>query len=224
MTWLVHLELAARLLTGALLGAIIGYERDMRHRPAGLRTHALVGLASAAFMVVSTHFFYFQGYGSEELRGLDASKIASAVVTGIGFLAGGAILRQGLTVQGLTTAAGLWLVAALGLSVGAGMYVEALVTTAIGEVFLLTIRKFESRSVHRRFSFTLAADGPSIEKLIEVLTEMKANPERREYERDATGIRQAVVDVWMKTDAELEHARVALEEWPGISKLRIERI
>jgi hypothetical protein len=78
--------------------------------------------------------------------------------------------------------------------------------------------------VHRRLSFTLATDGPSVEKLIEVLTEMKASPDRHEYEREETGKRHAVIDVWMKTEAELEHARVALEEWPGISKLRIERI
>ncbi len=224
MTAIEHLELAARLLAGAVLGAVVGYERDMRHRPAGLRTHALVGLASSAFMVVSTHFFYFQAYSQQQLSGIDASKIASSVVMGIGFLAGGAILRQGLTVQGLTTAAGLWLVAALGLAVGAGMYVEGVMATVIGEVFLFAIRKFESRSVHRRVTFTLASDGPSIEKLIEVLTEMKASPDRHEYERDVSGIRNVVIDVWMKTEAELEHARVALEEWPGISKLRIERI
>jgi len=118
--WL-HADLLLRVLVGTVLGAAIGYERRLHRRPAGLRTHLLVSLASSTFMVVSTHFVYFQHYQREDLVTVDPSRIAASVVTGVGFLGGGAILRTGVNVQGLTTAAGLWLCAAIGLSAGAGI-------------------------------------------------------------------------------------------------------
>ena len=98
-------ELLTRLVVGTVLGAIIGYERRLHGRPAGLRTHLLVGLASTTFMLVSTQFVYFQHYGKNDLVTIDTSRIAASVVTGVGFLGGGAILRIGANVQGLTTAA-----------------------------------------------------------------------------------------------------------------------
>ena len=88
-------QLLARLAIGTLLGAIIGYERQLHGRPAGLRTHLLVGLAATTFMIVSTHFVYFQHYAKEDLVAVDTSRIAASVVTGVGFLGGGAILRSG---------------------------------------------------------------------------------------------------------------------------------
>src|SRR4029079_14435270 len=88
-------------------------ERDIHGRPAGLRTHAVVALGSATFTVVSTHLGYFQHYKPGDFVEIDGSRIPASVVSGIGFLAGGAILRNGITVQGLTTAAGLWLGAAV---------------------------------------------------------------------------------------------------------------
>ena len=94
-------ELLIRLLVGTVLASVIGYERHLHGRPAGLRTHFLVGLASTTFMLVSTHFVYFQHYAREDLVAVDTSRIAASVVTGVGFLGGGAILRTGLSVQGL---------------------------------------------------------------------------------------------------------------------------
>jgi putative Mg2+ transporter-C (MgtC) family protein len=108
MSLSLHLELILRICVAAVLGGIIGYERDVHGRPAGLRTHALVALASATFMVVSTHFMFEQHYPGGATVPADGARIAAQVVSGIGFLAGGAILRTGLTVQGLTTAAALW--------------------------------------------------------------------------------------------------------------------
>jgi putative Mg2+ transporter-C (MgtC) family protein len=137
--------LILRLAVGAALGAAIGFERDRHGRRAGMRTHLLVALASATFMVVSAHFYFFQGYGGAAGVVADPSRIAASVVTGIGFLAGGAILKTGLNVQGLTTAAGLWLVAAIGLCAGAGMYVEALAVTAMGLAALTLLRALETK-------------------------------------------------------------------------------
>ena len=140
-----HVELLLRILLGTLLGAVIGFERDLHGRPAGLRTHTIVALASATFMVVSTRFLYFQHYTPADLVAVDPSRIASAVVSGIGFLGAGAILRTGITIRGLTTAAGLWLVAAIGMAAGGGMYVEAVFATVVGLGALTLLRRFEDR-------------------------------------------------------------------------------
>src|SRR5947199_10662 len=95
-------EMLIRLAASIALGAAIGFEREHAGRPAGLRTHLLVSLASATFMVVSTQFVYYQSYGKDDLISVDTSRIAASVVSGVGFLGAGAILRTGLGVQGLT--------------------------------------------------------------------------------------------------------------------------
>src|SRR5271168_2302318 len=127
-----HGEMLLRIGVGAALGAVIGYERDVHRRPVGLRTHLIVAMAAATFMVVSSQFVYWQHYNKDDLVAVDTSRIAASVVSAVGFLAGGAILRTRATVQGLTTAAGLWLVTAIGMSAGAGMFVESGVVMAMG--------------------------------------------------------------------------------------------
>src|SRR4029078_8843485 len=111
------LEIALRILLGTGLGAVIGFERDLHGRPAGLRTHSIVALASATFMVVSTRFLFFHHYLAGDVVEVDPSRIAASVVSGIGFLGAGAILRTGITIRGLTTAARLSLGRALLLAV-----------------------------------------------------------------------------------------------------------
>src|SRR5262245_10208295 len=131
----------------------------------GLRTHLLVALASSTFMVVSTHFVYFQHYHRDDLISVDTSRIAASVVAGTGFIAGGAILRTGLTVQGLTTGAGLWLVSSIGLAAGGGMYPEGVGATAIGLIALSVIRRleFKEESIARgRFTATTTAGAGSL--------------------------------------------------------------
>ncbi|MCC6349097.1 MAG: MgtC/SapB family protein [Candidatus Eisenbacteria bacterium] len=134
-----------RIVVAALLGGVIGMERDRRGRPAGLRTHMIVALASATYMVVSTHFIDHQSYTSAEHVEVDVSRIAASIVTGIGFLGGGAIMRTGLNVLGLTTAAGLWLVGAIGMAAGGGMYMTAVFVTALGLVALTLLRRLEDK-------------------------------------------------------------------------------
>src|SRR5277367_5974718 len=97
-----HAELVGRIAFGACLGGVIGYERDRHGRPVGLRTHLIVAMTAATFMVISSQFVYWQHYGKDDLVEVDASRIAASVVSGIGFLAGGSILRSGINVQGLT--------------------------------------------------------------------------------------------------------------------------
>ena len=118
-------ESLLQLALAALLGGLIGFEREMREREAGLRTHLLVSLGSALFTMVGAYGFHsFLDSGASVVRA-DPTRIAAQIVTGIGFLGAGAIIRQGLSVRGLTTAATLWVVAAVGLASGAGYYFGA---------------------------------------------------------------------------------------------------
>jgi putative Mg2+ transporter-C (MgtC) family protein len=133
-------EALLRLALAAALGAAVGLERELREREAGLRTHLLVALGSALFTIVSAYGFHaFLNSGASVVR-TDPTRIAAQIVTGIGFLGAGAIIRQGLSVRGLTTAATLWAVAAIGLAVGAGYYGGALITTAIVLLALWPLR------------------------------------------------------------------------------------
>jgi putative Mg2+ transporter-C (MgtC) family protein len=137
------LELTLRLLVAGVLGGAIGVERELREREAGLRTHLLVCVGAALFTLVSAYAFRDFRYGLETGITFDPTRVAAQIVTGIGFLGAGAIIRQGLTVRGLTTAAGLWVVAAIGMAAGAGYYAAALITTAVVLIGLGPLRRVE---------------------------------------------------------------------------------
>jgi putative Mg2+ transporter-C (MgtC) family protein len=133
-------EVLLRLALAAALGAAIGVEREIREREAGLRTHLLVSLGSALFTITSAYGFHaFLASGQSVVRA-DPTRIAAQIVTGIGFLGAGAIIRQGLSVRGLTTAATLWVVAAIGLASGAGYYSAAVISTVLVLVSLWPLR------------------------------------------------------------------------------------
>lgn len=124
-------EVCLRLVLSCIMGGIIGYERQMRHKSAGLRTNMLVALGACLIMLLSQALYD----NVEGKTNADPARLAAQVVSGIGFLGAGAIMKEGLTVTGLTTAATLWVVAGVGLAVGAGFYLGAGVTT--GVVFLI---------------------------------------------------------------------------------------
>jgi putative Mg2+ transporter-C (MgtC) family protein len=135
-------ELILRLLLAAALGSVIGIDRERLVWAAGLRTHMLVSVGACLFMVVSA-------YGFNDVLGphviLDPSRVAAQVVSGIGFLGAGSILLRGEVVRGLTTAASLWTVAAIGLAVGGGLYIEAIAATVIILIILAGIKPLETR-------------------------------------------------------------------------------
>lgn len=134
-------ELAARLLLAAVLGGIIGLEREVSDQPAGLRTHMTVALGAALFGIVSGYGFAdFEGSRSVTNYQVDPTRVASNIVTGVGFLGGGAILKYGVTVKGLTTAASLWVTAAIGLGCALGVYFATLVTAGAMLVALVGLR------------------------------------------------------------------------------------
>lgn len=119
-----------------MLGAVIGTERKIRHKPAGLRTHALVGLGAALFTIISVYGF-LEFSGPPYFRtNMDPARIAAQIVVGVGFIGGGLIFREDNKVSGLTTAASIWLTAGLGTGIGAGMYFTVLVATVLAFIAL----------------------------------------------------------------------------------------
>ena len=133
-------EMIIRILMAAVLSGLIGLEREWRRHEAGLRTHILVCVGSTLIMLTSLRVFDI--YKSQ--GGVDPTRIAAGVITGIGFLGAGAIIRSESGVRGLTTASSLWVVAALGLSVGCGFYKTSIFVTFLVLTVLLFLRKFES--------------------------------------------------------------------------------
>lgn len=218
-------ELVLRIVVGTLLGGVIGYERDIHGRPAGLRTHAVVALASATFMVLSTHVAYYQHYKAGDFTEIDGSRIAASVVTGIGFLAGGAILRTGLSIQGLTTAAGLWLVAAIGLCAGAGMFVESVAATVLGIISLTVLRRFEDKDdlVRRRLTLTLTDAAVPIDTLVEKLAALGLGAQLEGWDRDSEAARrQLTLSVKLPREDGEAALVTALEAEPGISRMQLD--
>jgi len=158
-----------RLVVAALLGGVIGLERELDEKAAGLRTHMLVSVGSALFTLVSAYGFReFLTHG--KVVSFDPSRIAAQIVTGIGFLGAGVIFRQGFTIRGLTTAASLWLVAAVGLASGAGYWQGAVIATGVAVVSLRPLERVKERIVPQRAARRLlvelaegATSGPVLE-------------------------------------------------------------
>ena len=132
-------EVILRLVIATLFGGLIGLERESHKRPAGFRTHILVCIGSALVMIVSQYAFLDF---AEKSMGYDPGRIAAQVISGIGFLGAGTILREGSTVKGLTTAASLWVVSGIGLAIGSGFYLFGAVTTGLVVCSSCCIRSF----------------------------------------------------------------------------------
>jgi putative Mg2+ transporter-C (MgtC) family protein len=144
----LQLDLSVRLLIAALLGLAIGFEREIHGHPAGLRTHMLVALGSALFTVLSIHGFLGEaapGISPSRIAAVDPTRIAAQIVSGIGFLGAGAILKDGIVIRGLTTAASLWATSAVGMAAGAGEYVIGAVAAAVILVSLWPINAIADR-------------------------------------------------------------------------------
>lgn len=182
-------EILLRIVIAAVLTGAIGLERELRERAAGLRTHLLVGVGSALFTIVSAFAWGDFPFSRQSGIVLDPTRIAAQIVTGIGFLGAGAIIRQGLSVRGLTTAAGLWVVAAIGMAAGAGFYAAALITTGIVLVGLGPLRWLEGgflarlRREGRALEIDLRPERP-IAPILAVIESRRARVSRLELEEE----------------------------------------
>jgi putative Mg2+ transporter-C (MgtC) family protein len=222
-----HGTIILRLIVAGALGAIIGYERDRHKRSAGLRTHLLVALASALFMVISMQFSYHQPFSSKGIIEVDVSRIASTVVSGAGFLAGGAILRSGLSVQGMTTAAGLWLVAAIGMAAGSGMFSESVVATLLGLFSLWLLRLLEGKSKRdgrSRLILQIAGE-PSLTELRSLLEQSGVMVTRYAYTKQGSPEPSIRANFTFRHADSFDHDSLVrtLEQRPGVRSVSVER-
>ncbi|MBQ6911880.1 MAG: MgtC/SapB family protein [Bacteroidales bacterium] len=142
------LELSIRLVGAGLLGAFIGYERELRAKGAGIRTHVLVAMGSALFMLISQ-------YGFDEAIKFDAARVAAGVVGGLGFLGGGIIMKTKNHVSGLTTAAGIWVTGAIGLAMGSGMFLLSILCTVVMLVCLEALNYYTVHLGDKEYSAVL---------------------------------------------------------------------
>ncbi|MEC4677129.1 MAG: MgtC/SapB family protein [Nitrospirota bacterium] len=158
--WL-EFDFLIRLLIASLFGGLVGLERDIHGRDAGLRTHLLVSLGAGVFMVLSEVVATSAKLGSFS----DPTRIAAQIVTGIGFLGAGVIIKAGVNVRGLTTAASLWTSAGIGMAAGGGYYVISAFTTALALGGLILLKRFErtyAKDYYRNLTVTTSVDvGPS---------------------------------------------------------------
>jgi putative Mg2+ transporter-C (MgtC) family protein len=151
-----EIEIALRLVLATLLGAAIGVEREMRDRPAGLKTHMLTALAAAVFTVITFEIFQFVR-GLDPKSSADPIRVIEAVTAGVAFLAAGTIIQSRGRVQGLTTGAGMWMAGAIGVACGGGYYALALMAAALSVAIFVVINRLEERVLSRR-------DGPDGER------------------------------------------------------------
>ncbi len=148
-----------RMLLSCLCGMVIGFERSRRQKDAGIRTHMLVALGATLAMLVSKYGF-FDLLQYESLRA-DASRIASNVITGVGFLGAGVIFVRDVSIKGLTTAAGIWTTASVGLAIGAGMYTVGICATIFMIIFQLILHKYLSKLENTSNEFTVIVNNSS---------------------------------------------------------------
>jgi len=163
-----------------IFGGAIGLQRERHERPAGLRTHTLVCLGSAVFTLVS-----YLGFTS--FAGLDVSRIAAGVVTGIGFIGAGVIFRQGSLVKGVTTAASIWIVAAIGVSLGVKLYYLAFTTAVLGFLILSILKSFESRIIRTpnyHLKISTAPGFDNIDKILDSFRDCCQDIKTKKYEFD----------------------------------------
>jgi putative Mg2+ transporter-C (MgtC) family protein len=162
-------EIVLRLLLGAVIGSIIGFEREIHGRAAGFRTQLIVCVAAVLIMIISENY-YHHIHMDPSLR-IDPARIAAGALMGIGFLGAGVIIKSGYAVRGLTTAASIWMVSAIGLAIGGGLYLEGLITAFITIIALIILRTMENRIKPLRYN-NITVSTPASENAEEIITPM----------------------------------------------------
>lgn len=180
-------DMLLRFALGALFGGIIGYERQVHGRPAGFRTHLIVCVASVLIMIISEHFYHLS-YTDPAYMRIDPGRIAAGAITGVGFLGAGVVLKTGVTVQGLTTAACIWMVSAIGLALGSGLHLAA--TTAFGLTLfaLLVLRTVERKMPALMFKYLTIVTQEDAEEdvILSALGRHDAAIHNIDYEKDVS--------------------------------------
>jgi putative Mg2+ transporter-C (MgtC) family protein len=210
-------EVVLRLTVATALGAVLGSEREARLRPAGTRDLALVALGAALFTIAG-----IIGFGGGTTS--DPARIAAQVVTGIGFIGAGAILRTGLSVRGITTAATLWVAAAVGLAVGCGLYVEAVTAAALTLVVLIVLQLVGRRlqRPHRRLVRVEYERGAgTLGPVVRDLEAISVYPVRIHI-KDENAIRVATLEVTTRDQEGLDRILVGILQRPEVREAGLE--
>ncbi len=218
-------EMILRLLLGALFGGIIGFERQVHGRPAGFRTHMLVCLALVLLMIVSENYYFLIETDASYLR-IDPARIAMGAITGVGFLGAGVIVKTGVTVQGLTTAASIWMVSAIGLAVGSGLYAAGTWAFGITLFSLFVLRVIEGKMSRMSFMNLMisASEGLKEEQIWDALLKSGAKPHNMEYEKDVTtGELTYRMTIALRHQISQKEIFDALSSLPDVRKLYLRR-
>ena len=218
-------EMAIRILVALAAGALIGYERSYRGRPAGFRTHALVCMASSMLMLITVYEAHWVRSVSEAVR-LDPTRMAQGIMTGIGFLGAGVIMQEGFSVRGLTTAASIWITAAIGILAGIGFYFPLALSVVLTLGVLSMFRWIEARMPTQayyhfevRFSRTAEINERAIRELVEGHDFSIAN---FSYRLDGEGtIRRYSMTIASADRSAAGRLAVTLESEPYVQEFRI---
>lgn len=179
-------EILIKLCIAVVCGGLVGLERDIHHKAAGFRTHILVCLGATVFTILSSEFH--QIIDGQDYFSHDPARISSAIVTGIGFIGAGAVMKSGYGVHGITTAASLWISAAIGMAIGIGFFEIAVVSTFLALFTLFVLNKVEQlflKHSYRRLTVTFKDTDGTLEKMHALLAK-KARVQRYSYTKDLT--------------------------------------
>lgn len=202
-----------------IFGGLIGFQREKAERPAGLRTHALVCLGSTVFTIVS-----YLGFSS--LAGVDPSRVAAGIVAGIGFIGAGVIFRQGTLIKGVTTAASIWIVASIGISLGAKLYYLAVLTTLLGFVTLSILKYIEDKVIripNYVVRVTVSEDLKDINEILKIFKRKSVCIKSRKYEfNDVNDTKIYTFNLLSKYSELPSHIIKELSKLKGIKKITID--
>ena len=217
-----NLEFFIRILLSAVLGALVGLERTKRQKEAGIRTHCIIACAAAVFMILSKYAFVDPAdvLGT---RGADGARIAAQVVSGISFLGAGVIFKNGNSIRGLTTAAGIWATSASGMAIGAGMYWVGLITTVIMMVAQVVLHRFPvagDAAVTQELAVSMA-DTPELHQaLTRLLNDHGGCVTDSALSRDDVHIAMELT-VRLAEPITYEEALRFMQEHPGVERLSV---
>lgn len=211
------LEYMVRILLSAALGALIGLERTKRQKEAGVRTHCIIGCTAAVFMILSKY-----GFG-DVAQGADPARIAAQVVSGISFLGAGVIFKTGMSIRGLTTAAGMWGTAAMGMAVGAGLYWVGLAETAVLMVVQLLLHRFPvggDMLTGQEITVEMEEQAEVLAAFNRMLADHGGHVVESSMSRSQTKLRMEL-SVRIRAPITHEEAVAFLNAWPQVSKISV---
>ena len=204
-------EVLLRLLCAMFIGAVIGTERELTHRPAGMRTHMLVALGSCVVMITSQMIFHqYRAFGATP----DPARLSAQVITGVGFLGAGTILKEGPSIKGLTTAASVWAVACLGIAVGGGYYALGIIGTVGMIIILVLFEWLQEKLMHERYALYLFSVSCSdvvsmLERINQLATECDASLKAMQVD----GKEDGKVEITFKADFGGRHSEQRMQRF-----------